>query len=60
MNENLFDTRIPGYIRIPQIPDSHYCPDARIHLPGYKPGYYPPARVWCMPSHASMCFKMLA
>ena len=35
---------IPGYIRIPQIPDSHYCPDTRIHLPGYKPGYCPPAR----------------
>ena len=43
INENPFDTRIPGYIRIPQIPDSHYCPDTRIHLPGYKPGYYPPA-----------------
>ena len=48
IKENPFDTQIPGYVQIPQIPDSHYCPDTRIHLPGYKPGYYPPASsaVW--------------
>ena len=35
-------TRIPRYTQIPEIPDSHYYPDTQTHLPGYKPGYYPP------------------
>jgi hypothetical protein len=50
--ETPLDTQITDYIRIPQIPDSHYCLDSRIHVPGYKPGYYPPAK-GCEPNSGS-------
>ncbi len=43
--KNQLVTRIPGYIQIPQIPDSHYCPDTRIHLPGNPDTIHQPAIV---------------
>ena len=59
IHENLL---IPGCIRIPQIPESHYCPDTRIHLPGYKPGYYPPASLILKSQcrERTICFEGLA
>ena len=47
---------MPGYTDFLQFQDTSFCPDARIDLPGYLPGYYPPARYQGPEKHVNVKF----